>query len=77
MKIYTLKELYMANPLSLNKLWSGIILNVRVQGQSKNSYFVKQELLEDNENMQTGATGHDKSIIIISIWIGGQSSKSM
>ena len=77
MKIYTLKELYMANPLSLNKLWSGIILKVRVQGQSKNSYFLKQELLEDNENMQTGATWHDKSIIISSIWIGGQSSKSM
>ena len=67
----------MVNPLRLNKLWSEIILKVRVQGQSKNSYFLKQELLEDKENMQTGATWHNKSIIIVSIWIGGQSSKSM
>ena len=77
MKSYTLRELYMVNPLRLNKLWSGIILKVRVQGQSKNSYFLKQELLEDNENMQTGATWHDKSIIISSNGIRGQISKSM
>ena len=56
---------------------SKVIVKVKDQGQSKNSYFLKQELLEDNENMQTGATWHDKSIIISSIWIGGQSSKSM
>ena len=56
---------------------SKVIVKVKDQGQSKNSYFLKQELLEDNENMLTGATWHDKSIIISSNGIRGQSSKSM
>ena len=56
---------------------SKVIVKVKDQGQSKNSYFLKQELLELYENMQTGAIWHDKSIIISSNGIGGQSSKSM
>ena len=51
MKIYTLSELDMVDPLRLNQVRLEIILKVKVQGQSKNSYFLKQELLKHYDNI--------------------------
>ena len=45
-KMYTLEELEMVNPLSLNIMGLEIILKVKVKVLSYNSYFLKQELFE-------------------------------
>ena len=53
-KMYTLEEFEMVNPLSLNIMGLEIIFKVKVQGQSKN--FLKQEPLENYEQLYAGGT---------------------